>query len=65
VDEKRMAERIRRALHGMDGAGSSQVFDSEESDDTVIKEAVTGSEYSAWIQQTTNLLNDTGLHELE
>jgi hypothetical protein len=65
VDEKRMMERIRRALHGMDGAGSSQAFDSEESDDTVIKEAVTGSEYSAWIQQTTNLLNDTVIHELE
>jgi hypothetical protein len=65
VDEKRMAERIRRALHGMDGAGSSQAFDSEESDDTVIKEAVTKSEYSAWIQQTTNLLDDTELHELE
>jgi hypothetical protein len=60
VDEKRMAERIRKALHGMDGAGSSQ-----ESDDTVFKEAVTGSEYSVSIRQTTNLLNDTGVHELK
>jgi hypothetical protein len=65
VDEKRTAERIRRALHGMDGAGSSKAYGSEESDDTVIKEAVTGSEYSVWIEQTTNLLNDTGIHELE
>jgi hypothetical protein len=39
-----MAARIRKALHGMDGASSPPRWSSEESSDTVIREPIDGSE---------------------
>jgi hypothetical protein len=39
-----MAARIRKALHGMDGASSPPRWSSEESCDTVIREPIDGSE---------------------
>jgi hypothetical protein len=62
-----VADRIRRALHGMDGAASERGT-SEESSDTVIRdirEAVTGSEYSIWMEQTMNSLEDAVPYKLE
>jgi hypothetical protein len=41
-----MAARIRKALHGMDGAESPPRWSSEESSDTVIREPIAGSEQS-------------------
>ncbi|PVH89508.1 hypothetical protein DL98DRAFT_647264 [Cadophora sp. DSE1049] len=64
-EEGTMADRIRKALHGMDGAESPRRWASEESTDTVIRdlrEVVTGSEYSMWAEQTMNAIDsaDTG-----
>jgi hypothetical protein len=39
-----LAARIRKALHGMDGAGSPPRWSSEESTDTVIREPINGSD---------------------
>ncbi len=39
-----MAARIRKALHGMDGAGSPPRWSSEESTETVIREPINGSD---------------------
>jgi hypothetical protein len=39
-----MAARIRKALHGMDGATSPPRWSSEESSDTVIREPINGSD---------------------
>jgi hypothetical protein len=39
-----MAARIRKALYGMDGAGSPPRWSSEESTDTVIREPINGSD---------------------
>ncbi|KAK0125557.1 hypothetical protein ONS96_009393 [Cadophora gregata f. sp. sojae] len=61
-EEGTMAERIRKALHGMDGAESPQRWASEESTDTVIRglqDIVTGSEYSMWVEQTMNAIDST------
>ncbi|KAH7419416.1 hypothetical protein BKA64DRAFT_16201 [Cadophora sp. MPI-SDFR-AT-0126] len=59
-EEGTMTDRIRKALHGMDGADSPRRWASEESTDTVIhdlKEVVTGSEYSMWAEQTMNAID--------
>ena len=62
-----VADRIRRALHGLDGA-TSKLGSSEESSETVIRdirEAITGSEFSIWVEQTMNALEDAVPCELE
>lgn len=41
-----MAARVRKALHGMDGASSPPCWSSEESSDTVIREPINGSDQS-------------------
>ncbi|KAI6711458.1 hypothetical protein JHW43_006014 [Diplocarpon mali] len=50
-----VAERIRKALHGLDGAESMQRRSSDESTDTVIRDLervfIVGSEYSNWMEQ--------------
>jgi hypothetical protein len=66
-DGSKNIERIRKTLHGMDGAASSE-FTSEESNHTVIRDirsAMTGSEYSIWREQTMDALGSTYLPELE
>jgi hypothetical protein len=66
-DSSKTTERIRKSLHGMDGAGSSE-WNSEESNETVIREirhAVTGSEYDIWREQTMNDLGSTSPQKLE
>ncbi|KAG4436805.1 hypothetical protein IFR05_007695 [Cadophora sp. M221] len=65
-EEGTMADRIRKALHGMDGAGSPRRWDSDESTETVIRdlrEVVTGSEYSMWAEQTMNAIDSADSDE--
>lgn len=65
-EEGTMSDRIRKALHGMDGADSPRRWASEESTDTVIRdisEVVTGAEYSMWAEQTMNAIDSTDTGE--
>lgn len=65
-EEGTMADRIRKAFHGMDGADSPLQWGSEESTNTVVrdlKDVVTGSEYSMWAEQTMNAIDSTDTGE--
>jgi len=53
-----LATRSRISHHGMDGTISNQLWSSEESTDTVLRDiAVTGSEYSSWAAKTLKIIN--------
>lgn len=65
-EEGTMADRIRKALHGMDGAGSPKRWNSDGSTETVIRdlrEVVTDSEYSMWAEQTMNAIDSADSEE--
>lgn len=54
-DEAAVGNKTKKALHGLDGTQSPQRSTSEDSTDTVIRdlrEAITGGDYSIYVEQT-------------